>query len=116
MIMKRLSVSKLLVMALALNNGQVLLADQNGVERRLQNVEKLIEQSSASRQIKKSNNSAAIKVKLQAHELYQQAVKAYQTGNVELTSKLLQQASTKMFEAVRMVKVDDSLIEKYKRD
>lgn len=76
--------------------------DRVRLEQRLAAVETLIERSSGARQIESSGAAAAREKREKAREIYRQARKAYEGGQLAVASQLLPQASVEMFEAVRM--------------
>lgn len=83
---------------------------------RLQSVEKLIENSSAARQVETSGEPQALARRDDARALYNQAVAAAQAGDQEQAEKLLSQATKTMFEAVRMAGQEEVVAEKHARD
>ncbi len=83
---------------------------------RLKFVEKLIEHSSAARQVKASTNPDAKARHAQARVLYAKAVSAYHSEDYTNAADLLNQALRTMFAAVRMADRDKVLAEKRERD
>ena len=83
---------------------------------RLESVGKLLETSSAARQIKASDNQAAKDKRTQAEALYQEARQAAGNGDEERAGELLKQATKTMFEATRMIEKDASFLAKDVRD
>lgn len=83
---------------------------------RLQSVEKLIENSSAARQVEASGEPQALARRDEARALYKQALAAAQAGDQEQAEKLLSQATKTMFEAVRMADQEEVVAEKHARD
>jgi hypothetical protein len=92
------------------------VAGQAVATDRLQSVGKLIENSSAAKKIDASGNAEAQKVRQQARDLYQQAVAASKAGNEAEEKRLLGEASRTMFQAVRLVEIPKSLVDKHQRD
>lgn len=91
-------------------------AGETATTDRIQSVEKLLETSSAARKIDGSGNHAAIAHRGKARALFEQARTSLTGGNQAEADKLLQQATQTMFEAVRMVDKDQSLVDKDYRD
>ena len=83
---------------------------------RLESVGKLLETSSAARQIKGSDNQAAKDKQAQAEALYHEARQAAGNGDEERAGELLKQATKTMFEATRMIEKDASFLAKDMRD
>ena len=108
---KRLAV----MLCLAATHG-FAIAGQTVATDRLQSVKKLIEESSAAKKIEASGNPEAEKVRQQARDLYQQALEAGKAGNEDEVKRLLGEASRTMFQAVRLVETDKSVVDKHKRD
>ncbi len=95
----------------------VLLADAGQAsEDRILSVERLVERSSAARQIVASDNPAAIARHEEARSLFEKARTAFNTGDQSQVDPLLKQATQIMFDAVRMVEKDSSLVDKEYRD
>lgn len=86
------------------------------LDSRLQSVEKLLETSSAARQIKASDNAAAKQKHAYAVELYGKARQANDRGDVQQASDLLKQTTGVMFEATRMIEKDESFLARSLRD
>lgn len=76
------------------------------VELRLNSVKLLIESSSAARQVDNSGIQSAIQLRGQARDLYVQAVAAFKTGDTAKSAALLDQASRRMFQSVRLAAPD----------
>jgi hypothetical protein len=76
--------------------------DAAALERRLHQVGVLLETSSAAKQVEASGNPEAIKRRNEALAIYAEAQKAYRGGMLLQASRLLPEASVRMFEAVRM--------------
>ena len=96
--------------------GALDAAGESATGIRLESVEKLIETSSAARKINGSGNQAAIAHHGKARVLFRQARESLSDGNQAEADSLLQLATQTMFEAVRMVDRDQSLIDKGYRD
>jgi len=75
--------------------------DQAQLAKRLESVKTLLESSSAAKQIEASGDAAAIAERKRALEIWQQAKKAYDAGNLAETQKLLMEAPKVMFAAAR---------------
>lgn len=71
------------------------------IERRLASVSLLIENSSAAKQIESGASPAALKMRENARELWQQAQQAYRAGNLAGASQLLDQAARLMYDGAR---------------
>lgn len=72
------------------------------VKTRLEFVERLIEKSSGAEQIDSNKNKEASARREKARSLYQQGLSAAEQGDDARAHKLLDQATTTMFEAVRL--------------
>ena len=79
---------------------------------RLQAVGKLVETSSAASKVEGSGNRQAMAQHEEARTLYDKAQKAAAAGNQAESEALLKQATQTMYEGVRMVGTDQSLVEK----
>ena len=90
----------------------VALAGPQDDMDRLQSVGKLVETSSAARKVEGSGNRQAMAKHEKARAFYEKAEKAAAAGNQVESDALLKQATQTMYEAVRMVGMDQSLIEK----
>jgi len=90
----------------------VALADPQDDLNRLQSVGKLVETSSAALKVDGSGNQQAKAQHERARELFAKAKKAAAAGNQAESSDLLIQATQTMYEAVRMVGTDQSLVDK----
>lgn len=86
------------------------------LSRRLDSVGTLIDQSSAARQIEISGVPDAVAGRSQARELHRRAEEAYRAEDYPQATRLLNEASKKMFEAVRLAKPEEVLTEKKQRD
>jgi hypothetical protein len=76
--------------------------DASQVERRLASVETLIERSSGAQQVEASGNPAAREKREAARAKHREATAAFKAGDVQKAAALLPQATTQMFEAVRL--------------
>lgn len=86
------------------------------LEQRLIAVEKLLESSSAARQVEASGDAAARQKRERARDAYRQARAAYEAGQFERASALLPEASVQMFEAVRLAKPEEVTLPKARAD
>jgi len=94
----------------------VALADPEDDLNRLQSVGKLVETSSAALKVDGSGNQQAMAQHEKARDLYGKAKKAAAAGNQAEADDLLKQATQTMYEAVRMVGTDQSLVDKNNSD
>ena len=85
-------------------------------EDRFSSVSKLVEVSSAAEKIHKSDNEVAKSKHNEARSLLKQAKSMQQQGNTKEADKYLTLATQTMFEAVRLVDKDQSIIDKQQRD
>ncbi len=76
--------------------------DRAQLERKLASTSTLIETSSGARQIEASGASEAVGRRAKARELHAKAGEALRAGDLEASSKLLDEASRAMFEGVRL--------------
>lgn len=76
--------------------------DKEQLERRLLSVGRLIEQSSASRQIEASGDARALERRAKARDAYRQALQARDAGDYATAARLAAASSTLMFEAARL--------------
>jgi len=83
---------------------------------RLTSVEKLIEGSSAARRIASSGNLSAIGLREQARAQLERARMAIDAGNHAEADGFLSQATITLFEGVRMLDQDQSLVNKHQHD
>lgn len=86
------------------------------VEKRLTSVDTLIERSSAAKQIEASGIAEAEANRNLARQFHRQAGEAYRSGDYEKATRLLEDASKKMFEAVRVAAPDQVTGQKKRRD
>ena len=104
----------LITVALLIQPTAFLFAETS--ENRMNSVGKLVEISSAANKIKASDNEDA-KVKYnEAKQLYKQAKFLHKQGKLKEADKYLTLTTQKMFEAVRLVDKDQSIIDKHQRD
>lgn len=89
---------------------------QEQVEKRLTSVDTLIERSSAAKQIEASGVAGAEANRNLARQLHRQAGEAYRSGDYEKATRLLEEASKKMFEAVRLAAPEQVIAQKKRRD
>jgi tetratricopeptide (TPR) repeat protein len=83
---------------------------------RLESVRRLIEISSAARQIEMSGSAQAKAGRQRARSLFEGATAAYESGDLAQTKQLLEAAARAMFDSVRLVQVGTSITDKHKRD
>jgi len=108
--------------ALALNAAAQMAQDRAGapdrarLEARLAAVGVLIEKSTAARQVESSGDARAIAKRARAREVHQQAMGAFEAGDLERAGKLLPDASALMFEAVRFAAPEQVTAEKQRSD
>ena len=76
--------------------------DREQLERRIAAVETLIERSSAARQIEASGDARALEHRDRARDIHRRAVEAFRAGDLPAASRLLPEASVRMFEGVRL--------------
>lgn len=76
--------------------------EREQIEKRLLSVGKLIEQSSASRQIEASGDAGALERRGKARDTYRQALSARDAGDYAKAVRLAAESSTLMFEAARL--------------
>ncbi len=91
-------------------------SDRTQVEKRLQSVGTLLEKSSGARQVEGSGDDQAAQKRVKAREAYGQAQEAFKQGDYARTSKLLDEASALMFEAVRSAQPEKVVADKAKVD
>ncbi|MDO8991390.1 MAG: hypothetical protein Q7U91_17330 [Sideroxyarcus sp.] len=77
-------------------------ADKTQVQRRLESVATLVEESSAAKQIEASGNAEAIAHRAKARDLHAQAGEAFRKGDYETAQKLLFEATRQMVNGVRL--------------
>lgn len=90
--------------------------DKAQLEKRFESVGTLLEKSSGAQQIEKSGDPQALDRRNRARGVYREAQEAYKAGDPAKASKLLGEASSQMFEAVRLADPDKVTGEKAKRD
>jgi hypothetical protein len=102
--------------AARLNASASAQIDKEQLEKRLDSVGKLLETSSAARQIETSGDSRALTVRDKARGVYQQARDAFAAGDLAKANRLLPEATVLMFEAVRHAAPDDVVAMKLQSD
>lgn len=90
--------------------------DRGQLERKLASTSTLIEGSSAARQIEASGAAPAAAQRLRARELHQRAGEALRSGDLEGSSKLLDEASRAFFTAVRLAAPEQVTGDKQRTD
>ena len=90
--------------------------DKAQLERKLDSVATLIEKSSAAKQIVSSASPEALATRDKARELRQQAEQAYRTQDYTNASRLLDQTTKMMFEAIRLASPQQGPQVKKQRD
>lgn len=90
--------------------------DKETLERKLQSTSTLIESSSAARQIQTSGIEAAATQRNRARDLHRQAGEALKKGELEASSKLLDDASRAMFEGVKLADSSEMTARKQRID
>jgi hypothetical protein len=90
--------------------------DAEQLGRRLSSVEKLIEVSSAAKQVEASANPEAQAMRVQAREMRLKALDAYKAGDLPNATRLLDQAAKQMFEGARLGAPAQLSGDKKKRD
>jgi tetratricopeptide (TPR) repeat protein len=91
-------------------------SDRTQVEKRLQSVGTLLEKSSGARQVEGSGDDQAAQKRVKAREAYGKAQEAFKQGDYARTSKLLDEASALMFDAVRSAQPEKVAADKAKVD
>ena len=89
---------------------------KTSIEDRLTSVEKLVTVSSAAKKIQSSNKPEALAKRNEAIELFEKAKSLHDQGNIAEAEKKLTQATQTMFQAVRLVELDKSIIDKHHED
>ena len=101
--MNKKSILKILTMILgSLISNAYAQATQEGVANRLTQIDKLLNQSSAAKQVIKSSSSEAKQKHQLALELHQQADEKYGQGEYQTAVELLKQSTVLMFEAIKL--------------
>lgn len=90
--------------------------DRDQLQRRLGAVHTLIEKSTAARQIEASGEVRAIEKREQARKVHREAQQAYDAGDFVRSSRLLPEASVRMFEAVRLAAPEQIAASKARTD
>lgn len=91
-------------------------ADREQLSLRLESVAKLLDQSSAARQIDASGNARATAQREKAREVYTAARSAFAAGDLPKASQLLTQSTVLMFEAVRFAAPEEVTGKKLEAD
>jgi len=99
--------------AARLNAAQV---DKDQLQRRLESVSKLLETSSAARQIDSSGDPRALETREKARAIYRDARAAFDAGELQKANQILPQATILMFEAVRYAAPDEVVAKKLEAD
>lgn len=89
---------------------------KTSIEDRLTSVEKLVTISSAAKKIQSSNKPEALAKRNEAIKIFEKAKILHDQGKIEEAEILLTQATQTMFEAVRLVELDKSIIDKHHYD
>jgi hypothetical protein len=90
--------------------------DRDQLERKLASTTTLIESSTAARQIEASGIAAAAEKRAKARELHEKATVALRSGDLESTTKLLDDSSRAFIEAVRLAKPEQIADAKQRTD
>lgn len=90
--------------------------DRARLELRLTAVEKLLEESSAARQVETSGGADARQKREQARGIYREARAAFEAGQYARASELLLEAGVHMFEAVRVAAPEEVTAPKARHD
>lgn len=90
--------------------------DRDQLQRKLGSTSTLIESSTAARQIEASGSSEAAQRRARARELHGKAGDALRAGDLEGTSRLLDESSRAFIEAVRLAKPDQIADAKQRTD
>jgi hypothetical protein len=98
------------------SSAQVKPAQRSSPEARIESVGKLLEKSSAARQVEASHNPQATALRKQAQDIYQQALDAHRAGDRDKTTALLDKAAKTMFQAVQLAAKDSVVREKQRTD
>lgn len=89
---------------------------KEGVERRLQSVNTLIEKSSAAQQVDKASGQEASSQRDRARDLHRQAAQAYDAGDYAKANTLLDQAAREMIGGTRKADPEQVTQDKKRRD
>lgn len=90
--------------------------DREQLSARLESVAKLLDQSSAARQIESSGDTRAVARREKAREVYAAARTAFTAGDLQKSSQLLTQSTVLMFEAVRFAAPEEVTGKKLEAD
>ena len=88
----------------------------NSVAGRLQNMSKLINESSGARQVMASSSAKARQKRLQAIDLYERAIAKLGDGDADAATGYLDEAARTMFEAIKLATPTAMLAKKKKVD
>jgi tetratricopeptide (TPR) repeat protein len=77
--------------------------ERERVAGQLENIRRLIEQSTGSQRVLSSNNELALKIRLHARERLQGAQAAFDSGDNATARQLLSEATKTMFQAIRIL-------------
>lgn len=94
--------SFLLILLLTIHGFAQSATSSDSIASRLQNMSKLLHESSGARQVLDSSNGEAKQKHQHALELYRQANEKYKAGANDDAEKLLNQSTKSMFEAIKM--------------
>lgn len=86
------------------------------LESRLKSIDNLIERSSVARQVVASANPEATAKREDARRLYQEALRARESGDEILANKLLGQSSLAMMTAAKLAKDNNAVSDKDRQD
>jgi hypothetical protein len=82
----------------------------------MENVRRLIEDSSGAKQVQSSGAARAVAAREEARQLFRQASQAHEAGDDESAADLLNRATRAMFDAVRLAGKPASINDKHERD
>lgn len=91
-------------------------SDPSAVKSRLENVRRLVTSSSGARRVIEGSDMAAKSLRNEAELALRTAEKAFAAGQIEQTQEALQQATEKMFSAIRSVGTGKDGVDKQERD
>lgn len=95
---------------------QAAKIDKETLVSGMESVDKLLETSSAARQIQASKTPAALDKQTKARELYKSAQAALAAGDLQKTSQLLNEVRATFFEAVRLAAPEEVTAKKFEND
>ena len=90
--------------------------DKDQLGLRLESVSKLLESSSAAKQIESSGDPRALSTRDKARAIYKNAKDAFNAGDLAKANRLLPEATVLMFEAVRYAAPDEVVAKKLEAD